>query len=128
VVQTLETPGAAAAVAADFSSQQLPGNVMQQLPLPWLNGMKAARVLASFKDTGTQVAGSITYGDANQAGNAAGQLRQAQSLTMLLSLIGLKIQNMDIQTDQTDVKFSALIDDQSMRVLLANLPRWVGVQ
>jgi hypothetical protein len=128
MIQTLETPGAAAAVAADFSGQQIPGSVMQQLPLPWLQGMKAARVLASFKDNGTQVAGSFTYGDGNQAGAAAAHLRQAQSLTMLLTMIGLKIQNMDIQTDQSDVKFSMAVDDQSMRVLLANLPRWIGAQ
>ena len=127
MIQTLETPGATAAAAADFSSQQLPAQLLQQLPLPWLKDMKAARVLASFKENGTQIAGSITYGDATQAGTAAGQLRQAQSLTALLSLIGLRIQNMDIQTDQSDVKFSALVDDQSLRVLVANLPRWLGM-
>jgi hypothetical protein len=127
MVQTLETPGATAAAAADFSGQQIPAQLLQQLPLPWLKDMKAARALASFKENGTQVAGSITYGDAAQAGSAAGQLRQAQSLTALLSLIGLRIQNMDIQTDQSDVKFSAMVDDQSMRVLVANLPRWLGM-
>jgi hypothetical protein len=129
--QTLETPGASAAAAADFSSVPIPPQVVQiaqQFGLGWVGSVKVARALASFKDSGTQLAASFTFNDAAQAGTAAGQLRGAQGLTPLLQhILGLKITNMDVQTDQSDVKVSLMVDDQSLRMLAVNLPRWLGI-
>jgi hypothetical protein len=121
----VETPGAALAVAGDFATQPLPAEVARQVPGPLVTGLRAARVVATFKD-GVQVAGSVTYADAPSAEGAAVQVKKAAGLASLLAVFGVKVQNIDVKADRSDVQVSFQVDDQSLRQLLASLPQWLG--
>src|SRR5438105_156409 len=63
MLDTINAPNAVAAVAADFATQPIAATSIGVLPLPWLKGLKAVRVLADFKPPGMHVAGTLTYAE-----------------------------------------------------------------
>jgi hypothetical protein len=125
MITTIETPGAALAVAGDFATQPMPAEAARQLPGPIMTGLKAVRVVATFKD-GVQIAGSLTYTDAAAAEAASGPVKQTAGMSKWLVVFGVKIQNIDIKVDKSDVAFSLGVDDQSLRQLLATVPSLLG--
>ena len=126
MLETAETPGAAAAVAADFASQPMPAEAMRQIPVPFLQQAKALRVLLTFKEPGVQVAGSMTYADEATATTSVEQVKQAASMSKWLSLVGIKIQNVEIKSEKQDVQVKLEVDDASLRTVLATAPQWLG--
>ncbi len=126
MIQTLETPGAAAAVAGDFVSQPAPAELLRQMPMPWLKEARALRAVATFQDPGVQLAGSLTYADEAGAKSAEGGVRQVLHLAHWLSVVGVKIQNVKIAVEKSDVQIQLAVDDQSLRQLLTALPQWTG--
>jgi hypothetical protein len=125
MIQTIETPSAVLAVAADLATQPIPPEVARQIPMPFVQGLKAVRTVATFKD-GVQIAGSMTYPDAASADTASQSVKKAADLSKLLALFGIKVQNVDIKVDRADVQVSLGVDDQSLRQLLASAPQWLG--
>jgi len=125
MISTIETSGAALALAADFASTPIPPENAKQIPSPLVTNLKATRLVASFKD-GVTLAGSITYADAASAESSAAVVKQSMGYAKLLAVFGIKLQNVDIKTDKSDVQVSLLIDDQSLRALLANVPSLMG--
>lgn len=125
MITTIETPGAALAVAGDFATQPMPAEASRQIPMPFMQGLKAVRVVATFKE-GVQIAGSLTYPDAAAAETASASVKQTANLSKWLAVLGVKVQNIDIKVDKTDVQVSLGVDDQSLRQLLASLPQWLG--
>lgn len=125
MVSTVETSGAAFALAADFASTPIPQENVKQIPSPLITNLKAARLVATFKD-GLNLAGSITYSDAASAQSSAAVVKQSMGYAKLLAVFGIKLQNVDIKTDKSDVQVSLLVDDQSLRALLANVPSLMG--
>ncbi|CAN5737948.1 hypothetical protein BH11MYX4_BH11MYX4_06900 [soil metagenome] len=125
MISTVETSGAAFAVAADFASTPIPPENAKQIPSPLITNLKAARLVATFKD-GVNLAGSITYADAASAESSAALVKQSMGYAKLLAVFGIKLQNVDIKTDKSDVQVSLLVDDQSLRALLANVPSLMG--
>ena len=125
MVSTVETSGAAFALAADFASTPIPQENVKQIPSPLITNLKAARLVATFKD-GVNLAGSITYSDAASAESSAAVVKQSMGYAKLLAVFGIKLQNVDIKTDKSDVQVSLLVDDQSLRALLANVPSLMG--
>lgn len=121
MISTLETPGAALAVAGDFASQPIPAELTRQVPPALVTNLKAARVVASFKD-GIQLAGSITYADATSAEASAAVVKQSMSYAKYLGMFGIKLQNVEIKVDKADVQVSLLVDDQSLRAILNTVP------
>lgn len=126
MIDTVETPGAAAAVAGDFATQPMPAEAVRQIPVPFIQQMKAVRVLLTFKEPGVQVAGSLTYPDESGAGTASEHVKQAANMSKWLALFGIKVQNIDVKTDKQDVQVKLEVDDQSLRQLLASAPQWLG--
>lgn len=125
MIQTIETPGAAAAVAADFATQPIPPDLAQKLPMPWLQGLKAVRAVSTFKD-GVQLAGSMTYPDDASAQSASQSVKQAANLSKWLALLGIRVQTFDVTVEKADIQVKLAIDDASLRTLLAQAPQWLG--
>jgi hypothetical protein len=121
MISTLETPGAAFAVAADFASQPLPAELTKNAAPQLVNNLKAARLVATFKD-GVQLGGSITYAESASAEGSAAVLRQSMSYAKYLAVFGISLKNVDIKVEKTDVQVSLLVDDQSLRAILATVP------
>ena len=125
MIQTMETPGVAAAVAADLATQPIPPEVARQIPMPFMNGLQRVRLLATFKD-GMQLAGSMSYPDETTAQSASQSVKQAASFSKLLALVGVKVQNFDVNVEKADVQVKLGVDDQSLRQLLAAAPQFLG--
>ncbi|MDB4935615.1 MAG: hypothetical protein JWP87_2587 [Labilithrix sp.] len=125
MITTIEAPGAAFAVAGDFASQPIPAEATRQIPGPLVVNLKAMRAFATFKD-GVQIAGSITYADATSAESASGAIKQAMGYAKLLAALGIKLQNVDVKVEKSDVQVSLAVDDQSLRALLAYVPSLMG--
>ena len=121
MISTLETPGAALAVAGDFASQPIPAELTRQAPPQLVANLKAARLVATFKD-GVQLAGSITYADAASADASSAVIKQSMGYAKYLGMFGIKLQNVDFKVDKSDVQISLLVDDQSLRAILATVP------
>ena len=126
MIETVETPGAAAAAAGDFGTQPMPSEALRQIPVPFVQTMKAMRLLLTFKEPGVQVAGSLTYPDENGASVAGEHVKQAANMSKWLTLIGIQVQNVDVKTEKQDVQVKLEVDDQSLRQLLASAPQWLG--
>lgn len=126
MLEAVEAPGAAAAIAGDFATQPMPAEAMRQIPVPFLQSMKALRVLLTFKEPGMQLASSLTYPDAQGAGVASEHVKQAANMSKWLTLIGIKVQNVDVKVEKEDVQLKLEVDDQSLRQLLASAPQWLG--
>src|SRR5580700_7695852 len=67
IVETLQTPGAAIALTADFVSQPVAAATFGNANLPWLRGLRIARVIGNVQSPGLNVAGTVTYGDPSLA-------------------------------------------------------------
>lgn len=126
MLQTVETPGAAVAVAGDFTTNPLPAEAARQVPVPFIQNLKAVRTVGSFKDQGVQLAGSMTYPDAAAADTASQSVKQVLGLSKWLALLGIKLQSADVKVEKSDVQVQVAVDDQSLRQLLATAPQWLG--
>jgi hypothetical protein len=126
MLQTVETPGAAAAVAVDLGTQPLPAELARQIPVSFVQNMKALRLVATFKEPGLNLAASMTYPDAAAANTASDAVKQAASLSKLLAIFQIKIQNVEVTVDQADVQVKLAVDDSSLRQLLTSVPQWIG--
>jgi hypothetical protein len=125
MIQTVETSGAAAAAAVDLATTPLPPDLARQIPLPFMQNLKAARAVATF-DNGVQIAGSLTYPDESAAQTASASVKQAQSFSKLLALVGVNVKRFDVDVQKADVQVKIGVDDQSLRQLLATIPQWLG--
>ena len=128
VDETLSTPGAELALAADFTSQPLTVAAIGSVPLPWLSGMHVAKVIGNFEKPGMNVAATMTYGEPAQAESAADGVRAADVWLKVLGtfLGGLSLQNLEVTTDGKDLKCKFAVDDQTLGRLLAFAPRLLG--
>jgi hypothetical protein len=125
VVDTLETKGAEMAAAADFASQPVAAAALGSTNLAWIKGIRVARVIGNFEAPGMNFAATLTYTDAQQAQTAAEGIRTIDRWIRLFSPIlgGAGIQNLQVATAGTDVQCKFGVDDQSLRTLLALVPR-----
>jgi hypothetical protein len=149
VDETLSTPGAQLAVAADFTSQPITVAAIGAMPLPWLSGMRVAKVIANFgkpgmniprepasglsepgsrREAGLNVAATMSYGEPGQAESAADGVRTADVWLKVLGgfLGGISVQDLDVKTDGKDLKCTFAVDDQTLGRLLAFAPRLLG--
>ena len=125
VLETLQTPGAEVAVAADLASQPLPAIAIGALRLPWTEGIRQVRALGDLQKPGMNVAATLTYGTEAQASAAADG---AQTLGTLLKLLGpllggVSVRDLEVQARGADVQCKLAVDEPTLAHLLALAPR-----
>ena len=125
---TFKTPGAVLAVTLDTQAQPGASEIVRQVPFPWAQGVQKARVLMDFKAPGANVAGSLSYADEAQAGQAATALGNTAGFAKLLTLVGLQFRDFKAVAEKADVQVTISVDDQSLRTLAKGLPQWLGQQ
>jgi hypothetical protein len=128
VDETLSTPGAELALAADFTSQPVTVAAIGAVPLPWLSGMRVAKVIGNFEKPGMNVAATLSYGEPAQAESAADGVRSADVWLKVLGglLGGLSVQDLEVTTDAKDLKCKFAVDDRTLGRLLSSAPRLLG--
>ncbi len=127
MIDTLDTKGAEAAFAADFASQPIAAASMGQFNVPWLKGMRAARVLGDFQNPGLNVAATLTYGAPDEAQGAADGMRMVDGWLHVLGplLGGVQLQNLDVKATGNDMSCKFAVDDGTLRALIGLVPRFL---
>jgi hypothetical protein len=127
VLDTLQTPGAQAALYADFSSQPVAIGSIGMVNLGWLRGLKLVRALADFNPPGLNVAATTTFADPAGAGAAVSGINALNSMLTVLSpaIGGARIQNLQVQAVGSDVTSKFAVDGASLTTLLAMLTRFI---
>lgn len=120
MVDLTKTQGAAFTVAGDLGSQPVAEATARQMP--FLVGMKVVRVIGNFQPPGMNVAGTLTYADADSAGRAAPALRNLQQLTQLMSLFTSwgwgAVPTPQIAQQASDVAFTVPVEDRFVHTLI----------
>jgi hypothetical protein len=127
IVATLETAGASSALTADFVSQPVVASSLANANLPWLKGLRIARILGDMSPPGLNVAGTLTYGDPSAAQDAAAGMRAADRWLELLGPLvgGLKLQGFDASGEGADLRCKFAVDTQGLHALLAMIPHFL---
>jgi hypothetical protein len=126
MLKTLESDGAAFAAAADFANQPMSAASIGMVPLPWVRGLKAARIVGNFHDPGLNVAATLTYPDASQAQAASEEVKKTASMATLLALIGgPQLKGLDVKPQDADVQVKFAVDDQSLRTFLGAVQQYM---
>jgi len=127
MIQAVETKGPAIVVAGDLANQQL-SQLTATAPMlaTALAGLRVIRLLADFHDPGLNVAGTLTYADAQTAQTAAGGLRQAGNLANILAISGVvpQLRGLDVNVAESNVQAKFAVDDQSLRAFLSHVSQW----
>ena len=120
MIDLSKTPGAAFTVAADLGAQPVADATARQVP--FLVGMKLVRVIGNFQPPGVNVAGTMTYADADAAGRAAPALRNLQQLGQMMSLFTSwgwgAVPNPQIQAQGADLAFTMPVEDAFVHTML----------
>ena len=127
VVETLETKGAQIALTADFKDNPVATAAIGSVSLPWLSGMSVARVIGNFGPPGMNFASTLTYANPQQAQAAADGLHTVERWLGVLgpALGGIRVQNVEVTTQESDLRCKFALDDQTLRAALALAPRFL---
>lgn len=126
----LKTQNASLAAAFDFAGQPLAGAIVQQMP--FLRGVRTARLLGNFQPPGLNIAGSLGYPDADTAQAGAqsllqvNQMLRSYSFFMQLAGIGNPIQNLQAAPNGNDTDFVVSIDSRAIEWVLNQLASQLG--
>ncbi|HEX3344532.1 MAG TPA: hypothetical protein VHS09_08150 [Polyangiaceae bacterium] len=126
--ETLATPGAEVALAADFTTQPVAAAAIGSVPLPWLTGMRVAKVIGNFESPGMNVAATVSYGEDKQADDAADGVRAADVWLKLLGglLGGVSVEDLEVKTEGKDLKCTFAVDDATLARVLSFAPHLIG--
>jgi hypothetical protein len=120
VTETLDTNGAQVAVAGDFATQPVASVAVGSLRLPWLQGLRQARGVGNFQPPGMNFASTLSYGVPQQAEAGADGVRSLDGWLKVLGplLGGIRLQNLAVSTDHSDLRCKFALDDQALEGLL----------
>jgi hypothetical protein len=126
MLQTVDTPNAAFAGAADFANQPIGAASVGMVPLPWVKGLKAVRLIGNFKDPGLNIAATLTYPDPTTAQAASEDVKRTASMASLLALVGgPQLKNLDIKPEDADVQVKFAVDDQALRTFIGSVQQYM---
>jgi len=121
----LEQPNAPVRGGVDLRAQPLSEAVRQQAA--FLNGLETTRLLGNFEDPGLNVAGTMTYGDAQGAQQGAAALKELhqklESYGWMMALVGIQqpVKKLEVAVQDREAQFVAGIDGQAIGQLLDKL-------
>ncbi len=127
MLQTVETPAAAFAAAADFANQPLAAASVGMMPLAWVKGMKAARLVGNFKDPGLNIAATLTYPDKASAADAAEQVKRTAGMASLLQFVGApQLKGLEVKPVEGDVQVTFGVDDSQLKSFLQSAQQYMA--
>jgi hypothetical protein len=126
----MKTPNAP--IVAGFDLRTAPLTEAARGQMPFLNGVETAGMLANLEPPGINVAGTLSYEDAESAAKGAASLMQVKELIAswgwLASLMGIAqpIRQLDAKAEGKKAKFVAGLDAQAIGQLLDQLSTYLG--
>jgi hypothetical protein len=124
--ETLGTPNARFAIAADFATQPIASATIGAINVGWLKGLQVVRAIGDFQEPGVNVAATLTYGDPGSAQSATDGIHLIDSWQKLLApmLLGAKVDNLQVGNNGNDVSCKFAVDGGSFRALLTLASRY----
>jgi hypothetical protein len=125
-LETLRTKDVAAAFAADFGAAPL--TALQGLPIPpWVASVKGARGVATFREPGVSISGSIAFDDPSHAAAGVDAVRQLGALINAIAISGAvpQLRSLTVSADGPNAQVAFAIDDGSLRSVLQQIPQWL---
>lgn len=125
VDKVLETPNAAMAVAVDLVGKPVAEGVSKSMP--FLAGLRTARIVGNFEPPGMNFAGTLTYPDADAARAGATGIQglrqriQQYSFFMTLAGIGNPIERLEVAPSGSDAQFVLALEARAVEWLLGML-------
>lgn len=122
MAEMLENKSAPLAGGADLTSQPLPAAAREQLA--FVDGLKTLSLLGNFEEPGLNLAGTLTYADADAAGRGADNLKQLHGrlsgYAPFMALLGFPqpVRTLEARAEKEQVKFVAGVDGAAVAVLL----------
>lgn len=107
---------------ADFTSSPIPEQTRPELA--FIEGLKTVALVGNFQDPGLNLAGTLTYADAEAAQKGAQSLiglrMKVESVAPFLALLGIgqPVRRLEAQPKENDVSFVAAIDGAAVAILL----------
>jgi hypothetical protein len=130
VDQLMATPNAPTAGAFDFTGGASAEAAAKNLP--FLRGLRTAKVVGNFQPPGMNFAGTLTYPDAQTAQTAAQQVEQMNATIknyaffLQLAGIGNPIQKLQTVTNGNDAQFALGLETRTVDWLLNQLAAQLG--
>jgi hypothetical protein len=134
MIQTIQTPAAAAVLALNLDSQKggIPlASITGSIPLKGTDGLTALRLLGNFQAPGMHVAGSATYVDeahAKAGGDGLKALSASTLFSVAMSALGVSVRDLAITPVQSDAQIAFTVDDASLRNFIGRLPALTTTQ
>jgi hypothetical protein len=126
MLDTLETSNAAFASAADFANQPIGAASVGMIPLPWVKGLKAARLIGDFHDPGLNIAATLTYPDSATAQSSSEDVKRTAQAANLLAMLGApQLKNLDIKPQDSDVQVKFAVDDAALRQFMGTVATYL---
>lgn len=128
--ELMKTPNAP--IVATFDLRTAPLTEAARGQLPFLHGAETGGFVANFESPGVNVAGTLSYEDADSATKGAQSLLQVKDLIAswgwLASLLGIAqpIRQLEAAADGKKAKFVAGMDAQAVGQLLDQLSTYLG--
>jgi len=123
MLSTIDTEGAEIAVAADFSMHPLPDLSVGPFKITWLKKMKAIRAVGDVKAPGLNVAGTISFEDAEGAQNGKDGISQLIALASIPAALARVPIPKDVSLDvkDADLQMKIAVEEATIKALLAVL-------
>lgn len=126
MASALASPKAPLVAVADFTAESQVAAASTSLP--FLSGVKNARVLGNFQAPGMNLVGTLSYPDASAAERAGTTLRNLAQLANVLGGLsgawtgGSPLKSLDTKVVDADVQFAAVLDGATLASLAAKIP------
>ena len=122
MIDLLSTPKAPLAAGADLTAQPLPSAARSELA--FLDGVKTLSLLGNFESPGLNLAGTMTYADADAAKRGAGRMLDLHGKlstyagVMALNGFPQPVKKLDARAEEDQVRFVMGVDGQAVAILL----------
>lgn len=122
MLDLLASPKAPLVGGADLTSNPLPAAARDQLP--FLDGMETLSVVGNFQEPGLNLAGTLTYAEAEAASRGADSLKRLHgrlsTMGPLMAIVGIPqpVRSLDARAAGDKVQFVLGVDGDAIAVLL----------
>jgi len=124
MLETIETPNTALALAGDFTLNSV-GEAATNA-VPFVVGLERARILGNFQSPGLNFAGTLSYKDDTAAEASGASLRNLTDVGLMASLfasvaLGASIPQIDARRSGKDLAVATSVDESTSRFALKML-------
>jgi hypothetical protein len=127
IYETLDTKGAAFAIASDLAGKNLSNYSLGPVSLAFTKGLGIVRVVGNFANGNINVAGTASWDSPEGAKNGADSIRGLAKMAAPFTALGLvpQIQNLKVDPVGNDVQVTFTVDGAQLANVLGKLSQYL---